>query len=367
MKPFNSNLSSEQISNTLIDFKKIIDTGSFILGEFNSQFENKCATITNNKYSVAVSSGTVALECIFQYLYDEKSVRKVGVQSNTNFATVSAIVHSGAEVVFIDCDLDGQLDNFEAIKLIEKNKVDCIAPVHIGGLVSKSFSKLVQKAADNHVILIEDCAHAHGTIMDGRRAGSFGFASILSFFPTKLVNASEGGAICTNCSQFADYARMWRNQGKSGTFGNDHAVLGGSYRLSEFNARLGLESFKNLDSEIKTRMYFASILNDGLLNSSVRISSFSHLESFSCYKLICSIENTSGAEIESKLKEHSIYCGGAVYRKGCHMQPVFADIKAPRLPNTEKFCYEHFCVPLHSGLSESDIQRLLSVLLICNN
>ena len=264
--------------------------------------------------------------------------------------------------LFIDCDQDGQLDYAAAARLVEANKIDCVIPVHIGGLIGKDFVKLANKASKHSVILVEDCAHAHGTVLNGQAAGSFGFASILSFFPTKLVNASEGGAICTNDKSFAEYARMWRNQGKSGVFGNDHAVLGGSYRLSEFNARLGMESFKNLNREIRVRMDYASMIFDGLANSSIRVSPFQHLDSYSCYKLICSKSETSGAEIEAKLKRNSIHCGGAVYRRPCHLQPVFDKLYKPKLPNTEKFCFEHFCVPLHSGLSISNIKELICAL-----
>ena len=362
MKPFNSNLTSDQINKTLVDFKEIIGSGAFILGKYNSQFENKCAQITQTRSAITVSSGTVALECIFQYLYDKHSVRKVGVQSNTNFATVSSVVRSGAEVIFLDCDQDGQLDYAAAALLIEENSIDCIIPVHIGGLIGKGFIELVGKAIENSVILVEDCAHAHGTVFNGRAAGSFGFASILSFFPTKLVNASEGGAICTNDDTFAEYARMWRNQGKSGVFGNDHAVLGGSYRLPEFNARLGLESFKNLNKEISVRMNYASMIVNGLASSSIRISPYEHLDTYSCYKLICSKSGVSGADIEAELKTASIQCGGAVYRTPCHLQPVFKNLQIPKLPNTEKFCFEHFCIPLHSGLSISDIEKLIFTL-----
>jgi perosamine synthetase len=240
-------------------------------------------------------------------------------------------------------------------------KIDAVIIVHIGGYVSKEIDEILTYCKKNDYIFLEDCAHAHGSKYKGNLLGTLGFASILSFFPTKLVNGAEGGALITSDEDLAAFASKWRNQGKSGTFGNHHEVLGGSYRMSEFNCALAVLNYDLLDDEIQKRMFISTELISA--RGQVNFSRFDHMDIFSCYKLIAQHPNFSGEEVEEKLRNKGIICGGAVYRRACHSQPVFSELSVnTSLYNTENFSYKHFCLPVHSGVSSDDLDRIKNAL-----
>jgi dTDP-4-amino-4,6-dideoxygalactose transaminase len=82
---------------------------------------------------------------------------------------------------------------------------------------------------------------------------------------------------------------------------------------------------------------------------------------FSCYKLISSHPKYSGEEVENKLKQQGIICGGAVYRGACHVQPVFNKVAIDTsLISTDQFSNKHFCLPVHSGISLESAEKIIS-------
>ena len=85
--------------------------------------------------------------------------------------------------------------------------------------------------------------------------------------------------------------------------------------------------------------------------------------------MICRLDGISAKKSEEFLFSKGIKCGGAVYRSPCHEQPVFKDIvKCDEvLKNTNKFCYEHFCPPLHSGLTKEQIEKIINTLNLLPN
>ena len=360
--PFHNNLTDAQIENLLSNCEQIIRSGQFILGSFNEALESRVSQICGGRDAVAMSSGTVSLECLFDYFIRFGSLKKIAVQSNTNFATVSSILRSGGDPVFIDCDRDGQICVRDLENKFDEHQFDAVIPVHIGGYITKAMPEIVSFCNGNDLLLFEDCAHAHGSSLGGRPAGTFGTAAIFSFFPTKLVNGGEGGALVSADAGLIDFAKQWRNQGKSGVFGNDHSVLGGSYRMTEINCALAVTSFENLSLEMNRRSALISKLS--VDDERFYVVNPGYLDSFSCYKVILRSLNSDGRSIESKLRDFDIICGGAVYRKPCHSQPVFVGVTAgtENLNNTMSFCREHFCIPLHSGMSDEDVERISEAL-----
>ncbi|MDB2559773.1 DegT/DnrJ/EryC1/StrS aminotransferase family protein [Amylibacter sp.] len=355
LKPFYVAIDDNQQNKLSFDLKKIISSGQFVLGEFTERLESEIRDWVDGIGVKVVSSGTVALECVFEYL---KTIGKkhVGVQSNTNFATVSSIIRAGLTPIYIDCDEHGQICLSDLKLKYLKYDIDTVAMVHIGGYVSNKFNEIIKFCNEKDIKLIEDCAHAHGSKINNKPLGSFGFASIFSFFPTKLINGGEGGAICSGNSDLINFAHKWRNQGKDGTFGNSHFILGGSYRMPEMNCALALSYYGILPQEIEKRSNYVKHLKE--------ISKYNYIKDptefmneCSFYKLILRFDSKLGSKIEEDLKEKNIFCGGAVYRTACHDQPVFIDhqLGADDLPNTKRFCKYHFCPPLHGGLKMEEI------------
>ena len=91
--------------------------------------------------------------------------------------------------------------------------------------------------------LVEDAAHAHGSALDGRHAGTFGIAGAFSFYPTKIITSGEGGMILTADARLRDEARIYRDQGKAAFGNNVHVWAGYAWRMSELHAAIGLVTF----------------------------------------------------------------------------------------------------------------------------
>jgi perosamine synthetase len=358
IQPFHVYLSNANRMTILNKIDNIIENGAFVLNKHTDELESRIAEYLGLSNTKLVSSGTVALEAVFEYLAI-KGHRSVAVQSNTNFATVSSILRAGLRPIFIDCDLDGQISYSDLVSKHSHFRFDAVAIVHIGGYLSNDLQAILDFVKQENLFCIEDCAHAHGTTRDGSAAGSFGDASILSFFPTKLVNGSEGGAVCTNDKDLSEFVHKWRNQGKDGTYGNWHTVLGGSYRMPEINCVIALEYYGVLQSEIRVRQKIFNLITaevDGICFTTPRSG-----DTTSFYKMICRIDGVNGSIVEQFLKDRGINCGGGVYRSPCSDQPVFSTVVDGRtnLIGTAKFCGEHFCPPLHSGLQTDDVSRII--------
>ena len=132
--------------------------------------------------------------------------------------------------------------------------------------------------------------------------------------------------------------------------------------MTEINCALAVTSFENLSLEMNRRSALISKLS--VDDERFYVVNPGYLDSFSCYKVILRSLNSDGRSIESKLRDFDIICGGAVYRKPCHSQPVFVGVTAgtENLNNTMSFCREHFCIPLHSGMSDEDVERISEAL-----
>ena len=144
IKPFNATVSSSVRAGFQKSISSILDSGDFVLGAHTESLETLLGVEYSPFRAVTVSSGTVALECLFEFLFFQKQVKKVAVPSNTNFATVSSIIRSGAKPVFVDCDEDGQMCLFALRSLMEEIAVNAVIVVHIGGYASKHISELIQ-------------------------------------------------------------------------------------------------------------------------------------------------------------------------------------------------------------------------------
>src|SRR5262249_21616515 len=139
----------------------------------------------SSTHAIAVSSGTSALEIILRTVGVDG--REVIVPANTFFATAAAAVHAGARVVFADCDPATMAFAPDAVAARLPPQTAAVVAVHIGGLISPAITGVARLCEERGIPLVEDAAHAHGSSLDGRSAGTFGIAGAFSFYPTKVI------------------------------------------------------------------------------------------------------------------------------------------------------------------------------------
>jgi dTDP-4-amino-4,6-dideoxygalactose transaminase len=362
VKPFSFDITDEEIEYFAQESARILRSGILILGEHTTRFEQAFAQFIGVKHAIAVNSGTSALEIILQL----KGVqdKTVLVPTNTNFATVAAVIRAGGRVRYLDMDQATFAPTLsmvqEAVDRQRKSPGPAIAGVlwvHIGGIISPQFPAVVEYCRSHGWFILEDAAHAHGSQLHGVKAGNLADGAAFSFFPTKVMTTCEGGMITTNSDEEDFLARSLRNQGKRGVdYGSLHHDFGNSSRMTEINALLGLMQLKKLPQVLRKRQMTYQVITKALDEADLEYVSTRHMDAASQYKLIVPLPaGRRVEEVKARLASDGVVLGGAVYDLPCHRQPVFEGIcTGERFPGADRWCPHHICPPLTTAMTEEE-------------
>ncbi len=366
ISPFYFDFDKDDIQKFQEESAKILSSGVLILGEYTKRFEQDFANFVGTKHAIGVNSGSTALE----FLLRMKDVRgkKVLCPTNTNFATVAAILRAGGAVVYLDMAKETFAPSLDMIKkAVEKHdNVAGVMWVHIAGIISPEFPEAVQYCHDRGMFMLEDAAHAHGSILNGKMAGNLADGGAFSFFPTKVMTTCEGGMIVTN-DEHEDYlARSLRNQGKRGVnYGNYHEDFGNSSRISEIHALIGSIQLQKLPKMLKARQNAYRIISKQLREAGISFVSADHMDGASQYKIIIHLpEGADLKEMKATLAKDGVTLGGGVYEMPCHVQPVFQGLcEVESYPGAEQWCPRHICPPVTSATTP-EIARYIGETLV---
>lgn len=210
-------------------------------GKFTRLFEEKWER-WNGLPAVATSSWAgAALACLE---YFNVRGKKVLCPTNTFMATPLSVMKAGGEVVFGDCNqVDLCLSYDAVVNAAGAHGLAAVWLVHIGGHIAFDTPRIADFCRLKGIILLEDCAHAHGASWNGRKPGTWGDAGVYSFYATKSVSTGEGGMLVSKHRDLIEFASKYRNYGKF-----EHEVEGFNYRMSEFTAALGAVQVDRMDS-----------------------------------------------------------------------------------------------------------------------
>ena len=245
----------EEIDSAIAD---VICRSAFVGSKAVAKFEDAFAVYTGAKHCVAVANGTDALEIAIEAL--ELHGKKIVVPAMTAVPTVEAVIRTGNIPVFCDVDRTCTIDAYELERIVREQSISAIIPVHLFGAPANMVA--IERAAHaNNIVIIEDCAQAHGTMTDGIHVGTTGVAGCFSFYPGKNLGAfGDGGAIITNSEALAEKYRMIRDHGRSGKF--DHAIVGRNSRLDGIQAAVLEVKLRHLDDWIAARQANAAYYNE---------------------------------------------------------------------------------------------------------
>src|SRR5258708_23314822 len=214
-------------------WESVFDSERWSEGPLTQQFEAAWSA-SNGLGAVAFNGWTGAALAALEWA----GVRGETVlcPSNTFMATPVSAITAGARIEVVDCNRDDLCMSFEDFeRKVHQHKPKAAFLVHIGGHIAFDAERIADLCRSEGIVLIEDCAHAHGAEWNGRRAGTFGDAGIWSFAPTKTISTGEGGMLVSRHAEAIEFARTFRNYGKP-----DYAVHGLNFRLNEFTAALGI-------------------------------------------------------------------------------------------------------------------------------
>jgi len=362
---FKYHFPPEKIEWVLEKYREILKTGSFLsMGNYCKEFEEKFASYVGSKFSVATNTGSSALEAILSAIDVRGS--DVIVPTNTFAATPFAVLRAGGRPVFADCTNDLTVDPDDVKKKIT-NDTKAVVTVHIGGLVSPRTRDLMDICEKDGIPLVEDAAHAHGSELDGKKAGTFGIAGAFSFFSTKVMTMGEGGIIVTDDDKIRDKAQLLRDQAKSG--GREyHEVVGTNWRMSEHQALLGIVQLEMLDQFISQRMRVARVYDKEFSN----VPGLEPLEiprnvRHNYYKyVVFGARGLDRGSLRQKLKQtFRVSLSGSVYELPCHLQPVFKQANEEALPMSEDLCARHICPPVYVAMEDSDAMYVVDSIRKC--
>ena len=215
------------------------------------RFENDFSNFIGHKYSVAVSSGTAALEIAIKSLKLKKG-DEVIIPNFTIISNAIAVLKENLNIKLIDCSIKDWNMNISEVKKKITKKTKAIIATHIYNFPLR-VDILKTICNKNKIILIEDAAEAIGQKLNNKLCGSFGDISIFSFYANKQITTGEGGMITTNNKKLFEKSKSLRNLcfGKKDRF--NHEDIGWNYRMTNLQASLGVSQLKRIKSIVHKR------------------------------------------------------------------------------------------------------------------
>lgn len=246
-------IAKPKFSNeAFLNIKKVLKSGNLVQGKNVEKFEHKIKSLIKTKYCVVVSSGTAALHLSLLSLGIKKD-DEIIVPAFSYVATANVVELCQAKPIFVDINNDDFCINVDWIEKKITSKTKCIIAVHEFGMPCK-IDKIINIAKKYNLKIIEDAACALGAKYNNRIIGSFGDLGCFSLHPRKNITTGEGGIIVTNNKNLYEFVKSMKNHG-SGIIKNkkDYINAGFNYRLTDFQAILGLDQIKKIKDIIKYR------------------------------------------------------------------------------------------------------------------
>jgi dTDP-4-amino-4,6-dideoxygalactose transaminase len=228
---------------------KLADSSSFMSGYEVGEFEKKFAKYCGSEFCLGVGSGTDALRTAL--LACGISAQDEVITTPISYTSTSlAIAHCNAKPIFVDVLENGNIDPDKIEKAITA-KTKAILIVHMYGNPC-DMNKIRKITKKHRLFLIDDCAHAQGSVYFGKRIGSLADISCFSFYPTKNLGAwGDAGAITTNSEDLYKKAFLYKNYGEY--VQNYSEVIGYNTKLDAIQAIVLTEKLKYLNTWNKMR------------------------------------------------------------------------------------------------------------------
>lgn len=336
-------------------FDRVYTRSWYIEGVEDEKFEKVFAEYCNSKYCVGVGNGLDALFLALKAL-NVKDGDEVIVPSNTYIATALAVTYVGATPVFVEPDI--RTFNIDPAK-IEKaitEKTKAIMPVHLYGQAC-DMEPIMKIAKKYNLLVVEDCAQAHGATYKGKVVGSFGDVAGFSFYPGKNLGAlGDAGAIVTNNEELAKKVRALGNYGSDYKY--HHVYQGNNSRLDELQAaflaaKLPLLEKVNDNRRSIANKYLARINNPKVILPFVPDYAVPvwHIFGIRCKRR---------TELENFLNDAGIGTNKH-YPIPMHLQDCYKDLgfKEGDFPIAEEISSSELSIPMYYGMTDDEVQYVI--------
>jgi len=242
-------------------------------GSTGREFEREYSAYLGRRHSIAVANGTLALELALE-AFGVSPGDEVIVPARTYVASASCAVMRGAVPVVADVNRDSQCLTAETIAAALTERTRAVIVVHLGGWPA-DMDPIMELARERNLIVIEDCAQAHGAFYKGRPVGSIGHAGAFSFCQDKIITTGgEGGLLALDDEEAWRRAWAFKDIGRSyaAVYERDHPPgfrwftesFGTNWRMTEMQAAIGRIQLKRLPQWVEQRNRNAVVLRQAL-------------------------------------------------------------------------------------------------------
>jgi len=358
------------------------------LGSNVNGFEDDLQRYTGRNHAAVITSGTAGIHLAL-ILCGVKPGDEVICQSFTFTASANPILYQGAAPVFVDSEPDtwnmdpelleeAIIDRLTVAEGEGSSKPKAIVVVHLYGMPAK-MDKILAIGEKYDIPVIEDSAEALGSSIDGRKCGTFGKLSVLSFNGNKIITTSGGGALLGDDEAMIKKSRFLATQARDDAPHYQHSEVGYNYRMSNIVAGIGRGQMKILDEHVALRrenhqFYFDNLGQSWLTDkrgekmtggeSPTGVYFLKEPEGYFSNRWLSTViinpEETGGVtreDIRIALEEENIEC--RPLWKPMHMQPLYKD--APYYGNgMAEMLFEYgLCLPSGSNMSKGDLEKVL--------
>lgn len=339
--------------------ERVLSTQQFVLGREGEALEEEIASLCGVAHGVGVASGTDALILALRAC-GVRASDEVLLPTSTFVATGSAISALGATPVFADVRPETYNLDFSELERRVTPRTRAVIAVHLYGLAA-DMDPIVAFAKSHKLPLIEDCAQAVGAGYKGRRAGSFGSAACLSFYPTKNLGAyGDAGMVVTNSAEIASRLRTLRNHGQTAKYLSSEP--GWNSRLDEIQAAILRVKLRHLADWQRARRSNAAEYTH-LLEQVPGVMPPHEPEGcehvYHQYTIRCERRGALQQHLAARQIGSTVY-----YPHPLHLQPLYAHLghKAGDFPHAERAAQEVLSLPMYPELLKDQIARVVEAI-----
>jgi dTDP-4-amino-4,6-dideoxygalactose transaminase len=351
---------------------RVLHSKWLTMGPETEALEYEFAEYFKVKHAIAVSSCTTALH-LANLAVGVKQGTEVICPSLTFVATSNSVIYAGGTPVFADITstVDLTISPHEIEKKINKN-TRAIIVMHYGGFACK-MDEIFEIANLYKITVIEDAAHAPGSMYKDRFLGTIGDISCFSFFSNKNISTGEGGIICTNNDDYANYIKKIRSHGMTSAtldrhyghaYSYDVTDLGYNYRIDEIHAALARCQLKKLETGNARRRRAANRYKDALSKSDgikIPFSNYCFLANYHIFPILLD-KSLDRHGLMVFLREKGIQT--SIHYPPIHKFSYYKTIMGDQIMHNTDFAARHeLTLPMYASISDTQIDYVVGALI----
>ncbi len=339
---------------------RVIDSGWYIMGNELKTFEANFANYCGSSYCIGVANGLDALTLTLRAWKEMGRLNdgdEVLVPSNTYIASILSITENDLIPVLVEPDPDTFNITIKGVMGKVSEKTKAILPVHLYGQISP-MDELMEYANKHDLLVLEDCAQAHGASILEKKAGSFGHAGAFSFYPGKNLGAlGDAGAITTNDEDFYKVVLALRNYGSHEKYLNKYK--GVNSRLDEIQAAILNVKLAYLDDETLRRREIATAYKENINNPLIKTPYISDTQQHVWHLFVVKTEYRK--ELSVYLSEHGVQ-SLIHYPIPPHQQNAYAEWNELEFPISELLHDQVISLPISPVMTDDEVNYVIKMI-----